>query len=134
MTQILVQFGDVKPFLQNNRDIGPSTRPKLLAFIEDSQKLNHLKIELAAIVDQTEVFVKATYNLEGDSPLALTCFQEVKSSIQVENISNVQAIAKSVSPSAAVQQQLIAYAKNCGEPGYMQPLFSQFVLATKICI
>lgn len=119
MSQILVQFGDVKPFLEKNTDIGSSTRPKLLAFFEDSQKLNHLKIELAAVVDWGEVFVKATYNLEGDGPLALTCYetiQEVKSAIQVGNIPNVQAIAKSISPSSAVQQQLIAHAKNCVEP------------------
>ena len=102
-----------------NRDIGPSTRPKLLAFFDDSQKLNHLKTELAAVVDWGEVSIKATYKLEGDGPLALTCYetiQEVKSAIQVENIPNVQAIAKKISPSAAVQQQLIAYAKNCVEP------------------
>ena len=120
MSQILIQFGDVKPFLEKNTDIGSSTRPKLLAFFEDSQKLNHLKIELAAVVDWGEVFVKATYNLEGDGPLALTCYetiQEVKSAIQVGNIPNVQAIAKSIiSPSSAVQQQLIAHAKNCVEP------------------
>ena len=119
LSQILVQFGDVKPFLQKNTDIGPSTRPKLLAFFEDSQKLNHLKIELAAVVDWGEVFVKATYNLEGDGPLALTCYetiQEVISAVQVGNIPNVQAIAKSISSSSAVQQQLVAHAKNCAEP------------------
>ena len=119
LSQILVQFGDVKPFLQRNTDIGPSTRPKLLAFFEDSQKLNHLKIELAAVVDWGEVFVKATYNLEGDGPLALTCYetiQEVISAVQVGNIPNVQAIAKSISSSSAVQQQLVAHAKNCAEP------------------
>ena len=49
---------------------GSSTRPELLAFYADSQKLNHLKIELAAVVDWGEVFVKETYNLEGDDPLA----------------------------------------------------------------
>ena len=43
MQQLLVQFGDIKPFLVKNSDIGP---PKLLFFFEDSQKLNHLKIEL----------------------------------------------------------------------------------------
>ena len=78
-----------------------------------------MKIELAAVVDWGEVFVKATYNLEGDGPLALTCYkkiQEVKSVIQVGNIPNVQAIAKSISPSSAVQQQLIAHAKKCVEP------------------
>ena len=64
--------------------IGSSTRPELLAFYVDSQKLNHLKIELAAVVDWGEVSVKATCNLEGDDPLALTCYktnQEVKIAI-----------------------------------------------------
>jgi len=37
--QILVQFGDVKSFLQKNTDIGPSTRPKLLALFDDSQNI-----------------------------------------------------------------------------------------------
>ena len=57
VNQILVQFGDIKPFLLKNTDIGPSTRPKLLNFFEDSQKLKYLKIELAAVVDWGEVFV-----------------------------------------------------------------------------
>ena len=63
------------------------------------------------------MFVTATYNLEDDSPL--TCYEtikEVKSAIQVGNIPNVQMIAKSISPSSAVQQQLIANAKCCVEP------------------
>ena len=72
-------------------------KTKTPSFFDDSQNLNHLKIELAAIVDCGEVFVKATYNLEGDGPLVLTCYetiQEVKSAIQVENIPKVRAIAK----------------------------------------
>ena len=71
--------------------------------------------------------MKATYNLEGDGPLALTCYktiQEVKSAIQVGNIPNVQAIAKSISPSSVVQQQLIAHTKNCVEPAFKQQLTS----------
>ena len=119
VNQILVQFGDIKPFLLKNTDIGPSTRPKLLNFFEDSQKLKYLKIELAVVVDWGEAFVKATYNLESDGPLALICYetiQEVISSIQVGNIPNVQAIAKDISSVTTVQQQLIAYAKNCDEP------------------
>ena len=95
MNQLLVQFGDIKPFLLNNTDIGPSTRPKLLAFFEDSQKLQSFKIELAAVIDWGEAFVKATYNLENDGPLAFTCYetiQEVITSIQVGNIPNVKAV------------------------------------------
>ena len=62
-------FGTVwrcKAILAKNTDIGSSTKSKLLTFFEDSKKHNHLKIELAAVVDWCEVFVKATYNLEGD--------------------------------------------------------------------
>ena len=44
--------------------------------LQDSQKLVTLKIELAAIVDWGEPFIKATYNLKGDGPLAFTCFAE----------------------------------------------------------
>jgi len=119
MSQILVQFGDVKPFLQKNTDIGASTRPKLLAFFDDREKLNHLKMELAVVVDFGEEFVKGTYSLEGDGPLALFTYetiQKVVSSIEIGNIPNVQAVAKSISSTPAVQQQLVAYARNCVEP------------------
>ena len=120
MQQLLVQFRDIKPFLVNNSDIGPSTRPKLLFFFDDSQKLNHLKIELAAVVDWGEPFVNATYKLEGDGPLAFTCYeaiQEVVTSIKVANIPNVQAVARDISPSLTVQKTLISHAKQCIQPG-----------------
>lgn len=77
-----------------------------------------MKIGLAVVVDWGEAFVKATYNLEGDAPLSLTCYeiiQEFISSIKVGNIPNVQAVANDIS-SNTVQQQLVAYAKNCVEP------------------
>ena len=51
--------------------------------------------------------------------MALTCYetiQEVISSIQVGNIPYVQVIANDISSVTTVQQQLIAYAKNCVEP------------------
>ena len=93
-----------------------------------------MKTELAAVVDWGEVSIKATYKLEGDGPLALTCYetiQEVKSAIQVENIPNVRAIAKKISPSAAVQQQLIAYAKNCVKPA-LNYFKQQFTSSLKV--
>ena len=120
MQQLLLQFGDIKPFLIKNSDIGPHTRPRLLSFFEDTQKLHHLKIELAAVVDWGEPFVKATYNLEGDGPLAFTCYEaieEVITSIQVENIPNVQAVARDISPSLTTQKRLISHAKQCIQPG-----------------
>ena len=74
----MVHFGDVEPFLRKNEDIGPSTRQKLLSFFDDSQKTGLLKLELAAVIDYGEAFVKATYNLEGDGPLAFMCYKEIQ--------------------------------------------------------
>ena len=41
----------------------------------DSSKNANLQFELAAIVDYSEPFVKATYKFEGDGPLALECYE-----------------------------------------------------------
>jgi len=120
MQQLLVQFGDLKPFLTKNTDIGPHTRPRLLSFFEDTQKLNYLKIELTAVVDWGESFVKATYNFEGDGPLACTCYEAIQTvikSIQVANIPNVQAVAKDISPNLTTQTRLITRAEQCVQPG-----------------
>ena len=54
------------PFLNANADIGPSLRTKLLEILNNHSSLSQLKIELAAVVDIGEQFVKATYNLDGD--------------------------------------------------------------------
>ena len=73
-------------------------------------------MELAAVVDYGEPFVKATYSLEGDGPLVLSCYemvQEVVASIKVENVPNLQAVIVQLSQHIAVQQQLKAYAKQC---------------------
>lgn len=57
--QILLYFGDILPFLQEN-DLSPSYRKKALAIFEDNQKNVLLQIELAVVVDAGEPFVKAT--------------------------------------------------------------------------
>lgn len=120
MQQLLVQLGDIKLFLINKSDICPSTTLKLLSFFDDFKKLNHLKIELAAVIACGEPFVKATYKLEGDGSLEFICYeaiQEVVTSIKVGNIPNVQAVARDISSSLTVQKILIAHAKQCIQPG-----------------
>ena len=42
--QIMLQFGDIEPFLSENTDLGPASRPKLLAILTDREKLEHLKL------------------------------------------------------------------------------------------
>ncbi len=59
----MLQFGDIEPFLTRNVDLGPTLRPKLLKIITDVNSRSHLQMELAAVIDVGEHFVKATYNL-----------------------------------------------------------------------
>ena len=78
------------------------TRPRLLYFFKDTQKLPYLKIELAAVEDWGDPFVMITYILEGDGPLEFTCNEAIKEVIvliQVENIPKVQAVVRDISPS-----------------------------------
>ena len=57
MEQLLVQFGDVLPFSQNEENGSPTTRAKLLARVTDAQKKG--EIELAACIDWGRSFIKA---------------------------------------------------------------------------
>ena len=64
--------------------------------------------------------MKGTYNLEGDDPLVFTCYEEVNviiNVIHVENISNVRAVANSLSHSLPVRQPLLGHAINYVKPG-----------------
>ena len=72
---------------------------QLVDILEDASKIFSLKLELAAIVDVEESFVKATYALEGDSPLVFSCFerlQGVSNACQNVHLPNVHAVAVSV--------------------------------------
>ena len=77
MEQVLVHFGDVEPFLQENPDVSPATRSKLLQILHNPQELTSLKVELTVVVDVGVHFVKATYKLEGDGLLALSCYEQI---------------------------------------------------------
>ena len=91
------QFRDLDAFIKCNDDASPVTRGKFLAFFSNGAKRSTLQIELAAIVDFGEPFIKATYKLAGNGPLALDCFKIVdglSTSIRLCNVPNVEAIAK----------------------------------------
>ena len=49
--QVMVYFGDIKPFLEENEDNGTSLRPKLLSFFHTPQTKSKLQIEIAATVN-----------------------------------------------------------------------------------
>ena len=121
----------VVPFLQANPELSPATNRKLLEMLENPTVKAYVHIELAAIVDAGEAFVKATYNLEGDGPLVLRCYEilsTLTASIQVGHYSNVQAVARTLSGGSPVTlQQWVEYANTCIKPGlqYFLDKFSQ---------
>ena len=51
---------------------------KLLEILNDPVKQVQLRIKLAVIIDAGERFVKGTYNLEGNGPLALSTYEELR--------------------------------------------------------
>ena len=121
MEQLLVQFGDVDIFL-HHEDIGsPATLSKLIGVFSDQSKNTYLQIELASVVDYGRPFVTATYKLEGDGPLALSCFEvieEVQAAIHACYTPNVDAVTKKLSAGTPHRlPQLKAYASRCVQPG-----------------
>ena len=121
MHQVLQFFGDIQPFLAENAHMSPATRAKLLNYFSDSNKNKLLQVELAAIIDWGEPFVKATYKLEGDGPLALHCYEvieTIKAYIHASHTPNILAVAEMLSGGVAHDKHLmIDHAKQCIQPG-----------------
>ena len=119
--QVLLQFGDVMPFIRSHPELSPATTRKLQTLLADAQKNALLRIELAAVVDCGEKFVKATYDLEGDGALVFKCFQVVETltaAIHTAYFPNLEAVARSLSRGATTAaQQLVTYGKSCVQPG-----------------
>ena len=113
MHQLFLMFEDVRLFLMNNADIGPACRRKLLQILNDPQQNSLLQIELAATIDLGQVFVKATYRLEGSGALVFECYEVIKgiiATIHTAHYPNVQA-------NNVHQQQWVNYAGSCLKPG-----------------
>ena len=119
--QVLCQFGDVFPFLQSHPEISPATTGKLSQLLSDPQKKAYLQVELSALVDGGESFVKATYNLEGDGPLVSKCHEiltTLTAKIHAAHYPNLEAVARTLSGgSATALQQWVQYGKLCLKPG-----------------
>ena len=57
----------------------------------------YLKVEMAAVVDAGNQFVQALYNLEGNGPLVLYCYDQIEASphaIQVHYFPNTAAVIR----------------------------------------
>ena len=106
-------FADVQPFLETHTGISPATRGKLLSMLSK-------KVELAVTIDAAAPFVKATYNLEGDGPLALTCYEAISAlnvAARQAHYPNFEAVICNVASDSDMEEKLIQYAKSCVQPG-----------------
>ena len=86
-------------------------------------------VELAVTIDPALPFVRATYLLEGDGPLALSCYEAISSlnsAARQANYSNLSAVASTLSAGDTdMEEHLIAHATSCVQPGisyYFQQL------------
>ena len=122
LKQLLDLFGDVKPFFELNTNVSLATHGKLLTMLNDQQQKPYLMVELAVTIDAGMPFVKATYNLEGDGPLALSCYETISAlnvSARQASYPNFQPVAIQVSEgNAQLEQQLIQHTKSCVQPGH----------------
>ena len=115
--QLMNLFGDVLPFLEENPDLAPATRRKLLGILQDSPKNSKLQLELAAVIGAGEPFVKATYTLEGDGALVFGCFDVLASlavGIRTAHFPNLTAVSTRLSAgNPARSQQFEQYGCLC---------------------
>ena len=120
--QIMNLFGDVQPFLECSEDVGLATRAKMKEILVNPHSKALLQLELAVTIDVGHPFVQATYRLEGDGTLALSCYEELGKLLQgirIAHFPNVARIAKLLSQGQAhVAQQYMQYASSCVKPGF----------------
>ena len=57
--------------------VGPQLVPQIQAIFSDPQQLICLKLKFDITINLGEHFVKATYFLEGDSPLVFSCHEKL---------------------------------------------------------
>ena len=93
-----MQFYDIEGFLRNE-DVSSVTSLKYLEITCNVQKRFTLQLELAAVIDVGIHFVKAMYDLEGDGPLVLSCYEiidRVRIVVQSAHYPSADAIAQSL--------------------------------------
>lgn len=100
--QLMLQFGDVLPFIRNRRqeDARGATLRQIDEMLSDPQANAQLRVELAATVDAGKPMVESTYILEGDGTLAWKCYEQllyIQNSINTAHFPNVTAISRELS-------------------------------------
>ena len=146
MHQIHNSFGDVDTFVRNE-ELPTATTRKLTDILDAQSKCRKLKMELAVTIDAMELFVKTTYNLEGDGPLAIHAYEQVKAlynHISLHHCPNAAAVAKQLTNgNIGHETPLVTYANNCVTEAYgyfrnkfdneLKPALEAFKAAQYVC-
>ena len=96
-----MQLDDVRWFIHQAaaENIAPQIVTQIQDILSDEQGWINLQLELAAVVDIGELFVKATYYLEGDGPLVFSCYerlQTVAEACRAPHFPNVRAVSSAI--------------------------------------
>ena len=122
MEQAATHFGDIGPFLEElkNVDIAPKISYHLRQLLACELDRKALIMELAAVVDASKPFVKATYNLKGDGLRGFstyTTLQAVATAAAQHHYPNVVAQSLSLGATPAEVAELRALAREGVQPG-----------------
>ena len=113
-------FGNIHPFLEE-ASVSPVTVNKLLSILQDLREKKLLQVKIAVTIDAGMPFVRATYNLDRDGPLALTCYDTINAlnmATRQAHYPNLDAIAAHIAASNIQEEsELLEYANKCVEPG-----------------
>ena len=98
------------------------------------------------MIDAGLPFVKCTYNLEGDGPLVLSCYDTISAlniAARQAHYPNLDAIAGRIAANAHEESDLVQHAKLCVQPGItyyfqqvstnMKPALEVFKAARLLC-
>ena len=136
--QLIELLGDLLSFLEENTSISPATRGKPLGMLRNPQEKAYLMVELAVTVDTALPFVKATYVLDGDGRLALSCYESISSlnaAARQGNYSILTSVASNLSSGDTdMEEHLTDHAKSCVQPGvsyYFQQLSTKMKVPLK---
>lgn len=134
-------FGNVGPFLNENRNLSPMCRIRLLELFDNPVSARDVEIELAVMIDAGKHFVSATHYLKGDGSLVFSYYARLPAlahAIATESYPNTEAEAREhAAGNVPLYNQSVAQAKACINPGlrfYQQKFSMEFhntVLAFK---
>ena len=100
--------------------VSPVTVEKLLSVLRSPHEKKLLQVELAATIDAGMPFVKATFNLEGDGPLVLNCYDTISAlnmAARQAYYPSLDGITAHIAANPHEESDLLQHANTCIQPG-----------------